>query len=243
LGAEKILGIKRRYSLPKSGPDYPNEDFCAVSQRKGLIGLSDGASISYDSATWARLIAIGFVQDPSVSKDWISRAVKLYEEKHDRSVMSWMAQAAYDRGSFASLLGVKFSGENKAAEIIAIGDSTAVLCDGDNILATYPYSVPEEFDSRPTLISSEHTKNGFLDTDNFPTSNTVYWDFADCKEPMIICVTDALGHWILSERRSDRSPVKVLRSIGSYASFSRFVEMERASGKMRRDDTTMATIQ
>jgi hypothetical protein len=243
LDAKNTLGIRSQYSIPKSGSEYPNEDFYAISELKGLIALCDGASISYDSATWARLVAVHFVQNPRVSKEWIAKTVKEFELKHKRETMSWMAQAAYDRGSFTSLLGIKFGEAREKVEIIAIGDSIAVLCDGDTILASYPYTYPEQFDEMPILVSTDHALNIFLNDENFPTSKSVCWDISSCEKPIIFCVTDALGRWILSERQAGRHPIEVLRSINSHKHFERFVEVERASGKMHRDDTTMLVLQ
>jgi hypothetical protein len=56
---------------------------------------------------------------------------------------------------------------------------------------------------------------------------------------LLICVSDALGHWLLTHRNEQPSPVAALRAIGTRRQFVRFVDAERAAGRMRRDDTTL----
>ena len=133
VGSESRLKLIRRYTLPKV--DYRNEDFAAASDRKGIYALSDGASISYDSANWARILAISYVQSPIVTPQWIENAIEKFSALHNREAMAWMAQAAFDRGSFASLLGIRVYSLPETIEIFAVGDTAVALCDGDSIVS------------------------------------------------------------------------------------------------------------
>ena len=56
-----------------------------------------------------------------------------------------MQQASFDKGSFASLLGVRMADGGRAIQVLSVGDSLAVLCDGDRIKATFPLSTAAEF--------------------------------------------------------------------------------------------------
>ncbi len=55
-------------------------------------------------------------------------------------------------------------------------------------------------------------------------------------------MTDALGHWLLSQRDRDPSPISVLRKLRTPKAFARFVQEERAAGRMKRDDTTLIAL-
>jgi hypothetical protein len=55
-------------------------------------------------------------------------------------------------------------------------------------------------------------------------------------------MTDALGHWFLSQRDRDRSPISALRKLKTPKAFARFVDEERAAGRMKRDDTTLLAL-
>jgi hypothetical protein len=55
-------------------------------------------------------------------------------------------------------------------------------------------------------------------------------------------MTDALGHWLLSQRDRDANAISLLRSVKSPAAFARLVNEERAAGRMKRDDTTLIAL-
>ncbi len=214
-----------------------NEDAWQHSH-KGAGAVSDGASVSFDSATWSRLLVRRYAQHPEFDAAWLRGAIAAYGKLHDRDDLPWMQQAAFDRGSFASLLGVRECGQGRIA-ILAIGDSLAVLCDGDRIVASFPYQAPEEFDARPQLLSTNPAENRFLDEPGALAQRQCEWDPGPLDNPAVLCVTDALGRWILGERGSDPSPIAKLRRIKKPRSFARLVRTERAAGRMRRDDTTL----
>jgi hypothetical protein len=49
-----------------------------------------------------------FAQNPNFSKEWLGAAISEFRELYDRDTLPWMKQAAFDKKSFASLLGVRF---------------------------------------------------------------------------------------------------------------------------------------
>ena len=65
-----------------------------------------------------------------------------------------MQQAAFDRGSFATLLGIVFWSNWQGAHVFAIGDTIVAFIDGSQVLRTIPYAQPEEFDRSPDLLST-----------------------------------------------------------------------------------------
>jgi hypothetical protein len=213
------------------------EDACAVARRAGIAAVSDGASVSFDSRAWARILVRRYAQRPEFDAAWLRAAIADFAGLHDRDALPWMHQAAFDRGSFASLLGVTDLGDGHI-RVLAIGDSIAVLGDGDRIVASFPYTAAEQFDQRPRLLSTNSAENAFLD-DIEPEELAITWNIRDCDSPCLLCVTDALGHWLLSHRYERPSPIATLRQIGSPAGFKRFVLGERGLGRLRRDDTTL----
>jgi hypothetical protein len=148
-----------------------------------------------------------------------------------------MQQASFDRGSFASLLGVTHLGAG-VVRVLAVGDSIAVLCDGDRILSSFRYSSPNQFDQRPQLLSTNIVENAFVDDLQLEEFYTT-WNLQEYDRPALLCMTDALGQWVLTRVDEEVSPVTVLRELRSLAAFRHFVAEERAAGRMRRDDTTL----
>jgi hypothetical protein len=225
------------FTIPKSA-GQPNEDNWAWSH-KGLSALSDGASISFDSASWSRILVRHFCRNPNFSSDWLNLAVHEFSRLYDRETLPWMKQAAYDKGSFASLIGIQLHDNRNLAQIIAIGDSLAVLCDADAIKATFPYRRSSEFEQSPQLLSTNPFENKFLDDWNSNDTLTCDWTFKGLRMPSLLCMTDALGQWLLSRMEAGEFPLKILREIKSGKAFGRFVRAERLSGRLRLDDTTL----
>lgn len=215
-----------------------NEDSYSWSH-KGVLALSDGASISFDSASWSRILVRQFCRKPQISHDWVSSAIADFSKLYDRNELPWMKQAAFDKGSFASLLGVQFHQDGMLAQILAIGDSVAILCDGDSVKTTFPYRLASEFDQSPQLLSTNPSENGFLREWDESDKLSCDWKFAELKSPALLCMTDALGHWFLSRHEEGGSPVQALRHIKTAKAFNKFVKAERASGQLRTDDTTL----
>lgn len=214
-----------------------NEDAWQHSH-KGAGAVSDGASVSFDSASWSRLLVRRYAQHPEFDAAWLDGAIADYAKLHDRDRLPWMQQAAFDQGSFASLLGIRDAGGGRVA-ILAIGDSLAVLCDGDRIVASFPYEAPEQFDARPQLLSTNTAENRFLDEPDALGQRQCEWDLGPLDNPAVLCVTDALGRWLLSEQGAEPSPIAKLRRLEKPRAFARFVRAERAAGRLRRDDTTL----
>jgi hypothetical protein len=228
------------FSIPKAD-DKHNEDRFHRST-KGVYALSDGASVSFDSASWAAILVRRYAKNPEFTRAWLAAAIAEFAKLYDRDSLPWMKQASFDRGSFASLLGVRFVDGGRLIQVLSIGDSIAVLCDGDRIAATFPISAASEFGRSPQLLCTNPTQNVFLDKLDLDYDLVADWSFRGLAQPALLCMTDALGHWLLSRRDDDPSPISLLRQVRTADAFARFVRAERAAGRMKRDDTTLIAL-
>ncbi|MCY1295069.1 hypothetical protein D9M68_363920 [compost metagenome] len=212
-----------------------NEDASAVSNGRRTYVLSDGASESFSSRRWAQVLVTKFVRRPSIDEQWLHQAIALYEKAYDREQMSWSAQASYDRGSFATLLGLVFDDDHQGLHILGVGDTIVVLDDGEEICASFPYTEAEQFRANPLLLSTIPERNSVL----ISALPKTYWRLDRNPMARIYCMTDALGAWLLADR-SER--LSILRSLRSRDEFVDLVETARAEGTMRRDDSTLLTL-
>jgi hypothetical protein len=215
-----------------------NEDAAACSQLKGIYAVSDGASESFDSRRWSRLLVARYIRNPQIDGRWLARAIILYNRAFDRNALSWSAQAAFDRGSFATLLGIRLNSDLHGVSILSIGDSLAVLDNGHGISATFPYAEPEQFRQNPLLLSTVHALNQSILQVPIATFSA-QWNIAGMARPKLFCMTDAIGAWLLSAR-DER--MQQLRELQSRTEFIKMVEGARTEGTMRRDDTTLLII-
>ena len=235
------LAVRRAFSVAKAH-GTANEDDHRYSNPPGIYAVSDGASISYDSASWSRILVKRFRNRPSFQLVWLAKAIAEFNGLHDRDALPWMKQAALDRGSFASLIGMKLHRQKQEARVLAIGDSLAVLCNGDEIIKSYPYTSPDQFSQSPQLLSTNQAENAFLIGADISREFSVRWPLPRLERPSIHCMTDALGQWVLENREANPSPIWIFRQISNTAEFKKFVLEERASGRLRRDDTTLLSL-
>jgi hypothetical protein len=240
-GLEQKSRLPLAFTVPKVFEDQRNEDSFHRS-RKGVYALSDGASVSFDSASWARILVRRYARNPDFTHAWLAAAIAEFRKLYDRDSLPWMQQASFDRGSFASLLGVRMIDEGRLIQVFSIGDSLAVLCDGDCIKATFPLAKASEFTRSPQLLCTNPVQNAFLDKVEINYDLVADWTFRGLKQPALLCMTDALGHWLLSRRDDDPSPISILRKVRTPSAFVRFVKDERSAGRMKRDDTTLIAL-
>ncbi len=239
--AEPNARLPFAFSVPKVLGEGRNEDSFSRS-RKGIYALSDGASVSFDSASWARILVRRYTRNPQFDRAWVAAAIAEFRGLYDRDSMPWMQQASFDKGSFASLLGVRLIDAGRLIQVFAIGDSLAVLCDGDRIKATFPLIAASQFNQSPQLLCTNPMQNVFLDKIDLDYDLTADWTFRGLEQPALLCMTDALGHWLLSRRDHDPPPIALLRELRTPAAFERFVQQERGAGRMKRDDTTLIAL-
>ncbi|MCS6471792.1 MULTISPECIES: hypothetical protein [Burkholderiaceae] len=231
-------------SVPKEpGSPEANEDALAIPDGSNRFALSDGASDSFNSRLWAKLLANRFVDDPGISPAWVDLALADYEAAHDFSSMSWSKQAAFERGSFATLLGGEYLAEHHAVELLAVGDSVALLINEDQLVSAWPFDDPERFQERPSLLSTIQRHNGFLDASDFWTRHGTTLHLGKLTAPRLLCMTDALGEWALrSSTRDNGDGLRELASLRSAEQLAELVLRERATKRMRVDDSTLLVL-
>jgi hypothetical protein len=230
-------------SVPKE-PGHPdaNEDKLVFSDGSNRFALSDGASDSFDSKLWAKLLANRFVDDPGVNPAWIDGALADYEAAHDFSSMTWSKQAAFERGSFATLLGGEYLADHHAVELLAVGDSIALLIDDDQLVSAWPFGNPERFQERPSLLATVRRHNSFLDASDFWTQHGATLHLDKLIAPRLLCMTDALGEWALRSARDAGDGLRELASLRSEGQLAELVLRERALKRMRVDDSTLLVL-
>lgn len=229
-------------SVPKD-PDHPelNEDSWALNEALTCVALSDGASESYDSRAWAQQLVSKYATNPSFLPSWVEDATKAYAHHVDFDSLSWSKQAAFERGSYATLLGLQLAENGREVEVLALGDSLACHVRGDTLLATFPYTSAEEFDARPALLSTLTSKNSFLTEPGFFGRNTARTWTIEVGD-IILLTTDAVGQWLLRERAQEASSLAAILAVVSAADLTDLVLRMRTEHRMRYDDSTLIRL-
>lgn len=242
-------------SVPKD-PDFSesNEDKLRISDETHLYVMSDGASESYNSALWADVLVTSVFPEPPRSRfgRWLKRAITTFEELSNRQGMSWSQEAAFARGSFASLLVVQFLNEH--ITVTAIGDSVALMIENGAISRSFPYTTASQFQSRPHLlctIPSRHNTPWFrqalrslVSREALTTESDcmAFWSFPPATDSFLVCVTDALGEWLLRQDDKTSSRLNAMLAVRTQDDLMRMVEAARSDDGMRRDDSSLIIL-
>ena len=229
-------------STPKD-PQHPelNEDAWLANDVGQRWALSDGASESYDSRSWALALVARYVDDPAVDARWIEQAALAYAASVDVSALSWAKQAAFERGSFGTLLGVELAPNAAEVEVLAIGDSLAAHVRDGQMLASYPFQEPSGFADRPLLVSTVPAANAFASAPDFVTRNSSRtWTVNPGDH--IYLMTDAVGQWLLQELDHSPASLDVIEQLADGDQFHALVRSLRSERRLRLDDSTLVRL-
>ncbi|VWB09534.1 hypothetical protein BLA6860_00265 [Burkholderia lata] len=217
-----------------------NEDAVCIDEGRGVFAVSDGASQSFDSRAWARLLVSRFVEQPAVNPEWVDVARQDYDRSWDYDSLSWSEQMAFDRGSFSTLLGCEWREHLRDLEIFAVGDTIAVHLEGASIVQSYPYTAAHEFDQRPQLLSTRAEANRFVHSPSFNKNSGTVWHLNEGS--VVLLMTDALGQWLLSQQGGAEPRLNMLLSANTKTAFTELVLGQRSEGTLRIDDTSLLVL-
>lgn len=167
-----------------------NEDAFDYDYSKQVFALSDGASESYDSKIWAKILVREFVDTPNISEEWVLKCAKKYLESLDLTNLTESQFIAFNKGSFATLIALQRQG-NKVS-VLNVGDSHIFVfakCpdnDADSTSNSKTVRYIELFKkpiftNNPTLISTKVMSNDFIDFNKIEES--LYFKTLDLEYP------------------------------------------------------------
>jgi hypothetical protein len=216
-------------SLPKD-EDLPqaNEDWFKASSNGRLAVLCDGASESFDSKIWAECLGRSFLRFQTLDLESVSFSRKVFGRLYRWKSLSWNSQAAFDRGSFAAVIGVCV--QENGLLLHAVGDSNAFLIVNGSLINSFPIREGQLFPRFPTLICSNHSGD--------PEFVSERWEIKSPQDTSLLLASDAVALWLLKTLRQDaQSSVDI---IGADSNGLRSIlEQARLKGQIRSDDLTL----
>ena len=237
--------------------DYFKESEHNKDDEDKFYCLCDGASESYDSYIWAKIIANKYLEGKYSNKkdfkadnmsSFMKSCIEEYKDEVEFDSLSWSHQSAFLRGSFSTLLGVSIIGVKLL--IFAVGDSIVFKFNrkknnkyGDII--SFPYKKSDDFQTKPTLLSSIINHNHFLDKSDYIKKHTKEWIINSTD--ILFLMTDAISEWLLKEKKERIDKLMSLFNVNDpdvrKVEFKKFVSEERMSKKLRIDDTTVVKLE
>ncbi len=230
-------------TIPKDLSSFDlNEDSFAICLNSNRLAVSDGASESFDSRSWSRIISDLYIANGCINEIDISEKVVEYNLACNYESLSWSKQAAFDRGSFASLLGLTIDPNLKEITVQCIGDTELVLVDGVTAVSKFPYADYREFDKRPTLLSTIDRFNKEVFSSENLLCSGLKVSYGNYKEPYAIAFSDAIAQWALKLEEAGVPVWEQLFELKSIEQLIDLVSEARASKEMRVDDVTVVII-
>jgi len=224
----------------ESAYNSDNEDALSCSPTKGVAVISDGASESFDAKNWSTILVNRYQMNQDFNARWLKITINSYKRKFNSQELNWSRQAAYNRGSYASLLGVVEVNPTKSLDVFSIGDSLAVLLRNNQLVDTFPYKNSVEFNQHPELVSTIFSNNSYLFEDNFFEKHRVSWPID--VNTTVLLMTDALGAWSLRNNEKKNEVWTTLSNVKHKKDLLEIVEYERQEKTMRVDDSTLIVL-
>jgi hypothetical protein len=226
----------RSFQLPKQGNTQAEyEDAFAGCPERGRFAVADGASESAFAAAWARLLVKAYVRVPGPWPGWLPAARQQWCSEVAGRDLPWYAQAKFEEGAYAALLGVAFGSGSWVAE--AVGDSCLFQVRGDHLCRAFPLRRSCEFTNRPDLLGSRPQGKTRPRIKRWHRQGD--WQ----REDVLYLMTDALAQWFLTEVENQRRPWEDLQDIRDADHFARWVDQLRLAGAVRNDDVTVLLIE
>jgi hypothetical protein len=208
------------------------EDAIAGDPASGRFAIADGASESYASGEWAKLLVDGFVR-AGTNRDWLQVPQQRWQDDIGRRASSWYAEEKFTAGAHATFLGVQFThtdGEaNWGAE--AVGDSCMFILHDDHLETSFPMSNSSEFTRAPSLLNSH--------------GGSPVWEFGMGALPrgsVLVLASDALAQYLLRSSEQKAFIGQALLHVDD-RTFPEWVEASRATGDLRNDDVALGLIE
>ena len=210
--------------------------------------VADGATEAAFSRLWARLLVEGY------RKGWIDRRDRethqglqrlgrIWRRRVARKPLPWYGEEKRRLGAFAALLGLELSASDVSGcgtwRSYSVGDCCLFHLRGDRVLGSFPIEDPDDFGSRPVLLSSNADRNGAA-----LASAAVAWGDWLAGDVFFL-MSDALACWFLTEERDGESPWQAARELGTddaERDFPEWISHLRAQRGLRNDDVTLLRI-
>lgn len=208
------------------------------------MAVSDGASVSYDSRKWAWSLCRTFFGNTNFGPDWLNSARSRFADRFGPPAEDWAASHAWERGSFATFLGITLTQERLVA--CGVGDTILFVVAG-NKLQIWPEMEAKDFASSPALLCSHPGRSAFNDTEGAFEEATQIVDAPvdGWGGTRLIVATDALAEWIIrAEAVNERlSRLDSISNHANHTEFAGWVSEAISTGDVRRDDCAVVVVE
>lgn len=228
--------------------DWSHRRDLSESDHLFRAAVADGATETSFSDVWAKILVRAY-SNGKLAPELISEQLPPLRCRWAyivrRRPLPWYAEEKLAAGAFAAIVGLTVVDTIESGRVwtaMAVGDSCLFHVRGCQILSSFPLSKSDEFNSRPTLLSSNARTSENVTAIVQSIEGT--WQSGD----QFYLITDAFACWFLrrAELAEDQA-ISSIRSLTTHDCFVAFVEDQRKrgndiDGSLKNDDVTLAIV-
>jgi hypothetical protein len=224
----------RTFLVPKDGHSADEcEDAVCGDPQAGRFAVADGASESFAAGEWARLLVEAFVEK-TPARDWLAGPRVQWKKAVGVEPTSWYAEEKRTGGGHATFLGLTttWADDRYEWQAVAVGDACLFHLVSGSCLASFPVQRPADFNSFPTLISSNGGVPNWRSTKGLLRPGEA-----------LLLATDALAHCLLQSAEERSFAGAGFLTLEHDDDFALWVAATRAAGKLRNDDVALGIVE
>lgn len=246
--------VFKGFSHPKDPQTGVNEDAWRADDLQNVVVVSDGASSSLFSSSWANILCQSVIESVPDPMDhfnfpkWLERVRQKWINGIDLNNLSWYQKPKMASGAFATLVWATIDQSVEIPDDLdddvpldsaffriygyALGDACLMHFHSGRLVRSIPVVRSVDFDSTPPLVGSVN-----LGVDL--TASFVPIDFVVPEGDWIILATDAMSQWILSQCENGSIPDWREFWNQTPEQYDELVERIRLEQQIRVDDSTV----
>jgi serine/threonine protein phosphatase PrpC len=231
------------------------QDNFSYNEANNCFAIADGATQSFYSSIWSKLLVDYFCENPQIDKNNWQEWLELIQQKWLEEVRAELEKAKSgnnfawieiynglerSKSATSTFIGLQFI-ENQA-KISIVGDSCLFIFQGNQLIQTYLLKKSTNFNDRPGYFGSRSKNNDDYEPE-FLDIELKYKQHSD--KLYFVLATDALAEYIFKYTEQQRDILTTLLTINSEQEFENFVKSARHNGtiKMKNDDVTLMILE
>ena len=228
------------------------QDNFSYNEAKNCFAIADGATQSFYSSIWSKLLVDYFCENPQIDKNNWQEWLELIQQKWLEEVRAELEKAKSgnnfawieiynglerSKSATSTFIGLQFI-ENQA-KISIVGDSCLFIFQGNQLIQTYLLKKSTNFNDRPGYFGSRSKNNDDYEPE-FLDIELKYKQHSD--KLYFVLATDALAEYIFKYTEQQRDILTTLLTIQEFENFVKSARQDDTI-KMKNDDVTLMILE
>lgn len=227
------------------------QDNFSYNETKNCFAIADGATQSFYSSIWSKLLVDYFCGNPEIDKnnwqewlkpiqkEWLERVTAELKTAKSGNNPAWIEiENRLNRfeSATSTFIGLQFI-ENQA-KISIVGDSCLFIFQGNQLIQTHLLKKSTDFNNQPEYFGSRSKHN-----DHEPKFLDIELKYKQHSDKLyFVLATDALAEYILKYTEQQRDILTTLLTIQEFENFVKSARQDDTI-KMKNDDVTLMILE